>query len=152
MTQSYLIDRVLTWEDVHRDTLALVTRLTSHGPWMGIIAIARGGLVPGAILAREMNIRRVDTLCIATYDDRAKGRANLLKTPEAAVADRGMGWLVVDDLVDTGETLRAAHMILPNAHFAVIYAKPDGEALVDTFVHQVPQSTWIVFPWDLPPR
>lgn len=97
-----------------------------------------------------MNIRRVDTLCIATYDDRTKRNANVLKTPEAAVVVRGMGWLVIDDLVDTGETLRAARAILPEAYFATIYAKPDGLALVDTFVHQVPQTTWIVFPWDLP--
>ena len=144
-------DLVVTWEDVHRDTRALVDRLTSYGPWTGIVSIARGGLVPAAIIAREMNIRRVDTLCIATYDDRTKGSVDILKTPEAAVAVKGTGWLVVDDLADTGETLRAARTFLPNAHFATIYAKPDGLALVDTFVHQVPQTTWIVFPWDLPP-
>lgn len=144
-------DLVVTWEDVHRDTRALVNRLTSYGPWTGIVSIARGGLVPAAIIAREMNIRRVDTLCIATYDDRTKGSVDILKTPEAAVAVKGTGWLVVDDLADTGETLRAARTFLPNAHFATIYAKPDGLALVDTFVHQVPQTTWIVFPWDLPP-
>ena len=144
-------DLVVTWEDVHRDTRALVDRLTSYGPWTGIVSIARGGLVPAAIIAREMNIRRVDTLCIATYDDRTKGSVDILKTPEAAVAVKGTGWLVVDDLADTGETLRAARTFLPNAHFATIYAKPNGLALVDTFVHQVPQTTWIVFPWDLPP-
>ena len=144
-------DLVVTWEDVHRDTRALVDRLTSYGPWTGIVSIARGGLVPAAIIAREMNIRRVDTLCIATYDDRTKGSVDILKTPEAAIAVKGTGWLVVDDLADTGETLRAARTFLPNAHFATIYAKPDGLALVDTFVHQVPQTTWIVFPWDLPP-
>ena len=144
-------DLVVTWEDVHRDTRALVNRLTSYGPWTGIVSIARGGLVPAAIIAREMNIRRVDTLCIATYDDRTKGSVDILKTPEAAIAVKGTGWLVVDDLADTGETLRAARTFLPNAHFATIYAKPDGLALVDTFVHQVPQTTWIVFPWDLPP-
>ena len=144
-------DKILTWDDVHRDTRALVDRLIPHGPWTGIIAIARGGLIPAAIIAREINIRRVDTLCIATYDDRAKGSANILKTPEAAVAVKGTGWLVVDDLADTGETLRTARAILPKAHFATIYAKPDGLALVDTFVRQVPQMTWIVFPWDAAP-
>jgi adenine/guanine phosphoribosyltransferase-like PRPP-binding protein len=97
-----------------------------------------------------MNIRRVDTLCIATYDDRIRGNVNILKKPEAAVAVHGKDWLVIDDLVDTGETLRAARTILPKAHFAAIYAKPDGLALVDTFVQQIPQTTWIVFPWDLP--
>ena len=150
--RSQSTDLVVTWDDVHRDTRALVKRLTSYGPWTGIVAIPRGGLVPAAIIGREMNIRRMDTLCIATYDDRTKGSVDILKTPEAAVAAKGTGWLVVDDLVDTGETLRAARTILPKAYFATIYAKPDGLALVDTFVHQVPQTTWIVFPWDLPAR
>jgi xanthine phosphoribosyltransferase len=96
-----------------------------------------------------MNIRLVDTLCVRTYDDRIKGRAEILKTPDVATSVHGAGWLVVDDLVDSGETLRAARAILPEAYFATIYAKPDGLALADTFVRAVPQTTWIVFPWDV---
>lgn len=145
-------DLIVSWDDIHRASHALVGRLEAHGPWIGIVAIARGGLIPAALVARDKNIRQLDTLCIASYDDRAKGNVTILKTPEAAVAVHGAGWLVIDDLVDTGETLRAARAILPHAHFATIYAKPDGLALVDTFVHRVPQTTWVVFPWDRPPR
>jgi xanthine phosphoribosyltransferase len=144
-------DRIVTWDDVHRDTRALVDRLLPHERWTGIVAIARGGLVPAAILAREMNVRTLDTLCTATYDDRTKGTVNILKTPEAAVAAGGRGWLVVDDLVDTGATLQAARTILPHAHFATVYGKPGGIALVDTFVHSVAQEVWVTFPWDIPP-
>ena len=38
--------------------------------------------------------------------------------------------------------------ILPNAHFATIYAKPSGRPTVDTFISEVSQETWIFFPWD----
>jgi xanthine phosphoribosyltransferase len=38
--------------------------------------------------------------------------------------------------------------LLPNAHFATVYAKPMGRPLVDTFITEVSQDTWIVFPWD----
>jgi len=145
-------DHIVTWDEVHRDARALVDLLTPHGPWKGIVAIARGGLVPATIIAREMNIRLIDTLCIATYDDRAKGLLTVLKIPEIAAAADGVGWLVIDDLVDTGTTLKAARGLLPRAHFATVYGKPDGLALVDTFVHQVPQEAWITFPWDLSPR
>jgi xanthine phosphoribosyltransferase len=144
-------DRIVTWHEVHRDTRALVDKLADLGPWTGIIAIARGGLVPAAIVAREMNIRMLDTMCVSTYEDRAKGTPQLLKKPEAAVAVGGKDWLVIDDLVDTGETLRVAQAILPHAHFAAIYGKPAGIPLVDTYVHRVDQDCWIVFPWDLPP-
>ena len=40
------------------------------------------------------------------------------------------------------------HM-LPKAHFATVYAKPLGRPLVDTFVTEVSQDTWIYFPWDM---
>jgi xanthine phosphoribosyltransferase len=57
--------------------------------------------------------------------------------------------LIVDDLVDTGRTARLVRVMLPSAHFATIYAKPAGRPLVDTFVTEVSQDTWIHFPWDL---
>ena len=62
------------------------------------------------------------------------------------------GWLIVDDLVDTGETARALRKMLPRAHFATAYAKPAGRPLVDTFVTEVSQDTWIFFPWDMEPQ
>ena len=57
--------------------------------------------------------------------------------------------LVVDDLTDTGKTASIVRNMLPNAHFATIYAKPAGRPVVDTFVTEVSQDTWIYFPWDM---
>ena len=37
----------------------------------------------------------------------------------------------------------------PHAHFATVYVKPAGQPLVDTFVTEVSQDTWINLPWDL---
>ena len=65
------------------------------------------------------------------------------------LADKGAGLLVVDDLVDTGQTARVMRGLLPEAHFACVYAKPAGRPLVDTFITEVSQDTWIYFPWDL---
>jgi xanthine phosphoribosyltransferase len=42
--------------------------------------------------------------------------------------------------------------LLPKAHFATVYAKPLGRPVVDTFITEVSQDTWIFFPWDLEPR
>jgi len=39
--------------------------------------------------------------------------------------------------------------MLPKAHFACLYAKPQGVPMVDTFVTEVSQDTWIYFPWDM---
>ena len=50
--------------------------------------------------------------------------------------------------MDTGKTAKVVREMLPKAHFATIYAKPAGRPLVDTFITEVSQDTWILFPWD----
>ncbi len=133
----------VSWDELHRDTRTLAWRLADN-TYSGIVGIARGGLVPAAIIARELSIRHVDTICIASYDGKIQGEAHLLK----GVAGDGSGLLVVDDLVDTGVTARMVRQLLPKAHIATVYAKPAGQNDVDTFVTMVSQDTWIVFPWD----
>lgn len=134
----------VSWDQLHRDSRALAWRLIGGGPWNGIVAITRGGMVPAAIVARELNIRLIDTLCVTSYDDRLKGEVEILKE----VPGDGAGWLIIDDLVDTGQTAKAVRDRLPKAHFASVYAKPAGRPLVDTFITEVSQDTWILFPWD----
>jgi xanthine phosphoribosyltransferase len=138
----------VSWDELHRRARALAWRLLELGPWRGIVAVTRGGLVPAAIVARELDVRIVDTVCIASYDDRAQGAVAVLK----AIQDDGAGLLIIDDLVDTGDTARAVREMLPKAHFATVYAKPAGRPLVDTYVTEVSQDTWILFPWDIEPQ
>ena len=138
----------VSWEELHRNAKALAWRLTGQTPWKGIVAVTRGGLVPAAVVARELELRLIDTLCIASYDDRQQGEMTVLKR----VDGDGEGWLIIDDLVDTGRTAKAVREMLPRAHFATIYAKPAGRPLVDTFITEVSQDTWILFPWDIEPQ
>src|SRR5262249_35566298 len=125
---------------------ALAWRLMELGPWKKVVAITRGGLVPAAIIARELDVRLIDTVCIAGYDHQDQGTARVLKAAEGN--GDGTGVLVIDDLVDTGATARVVRELLPKAHLATVYAKPAGRPLVDTFVTEVSQDTWIFFPWD----
>ncbi|WP_432738819.1 xanthine phosphoribosyltransferase [Maridesulfovibrio sp. FT414] len=135
----------ISWDQLQRDCRALSWRLLDKGPFKGILAITRGGLVPAAILARELDIRHIDTICISTYDWKVQEKkATVLKGFEGD----GEGWLLVDDLVDTGGTARLVREMVPKAHFATIYAKPEGRPLVDTYITEVSQDTWILFPWD----
>ena len=142
----------VSWDQFHRDARALAWRLAGSGPFEAIVAITRGGLVPAAIIARELDLRVVETVCVASYHDyRNQGGLKVLKTIAAEVAkfDGGAKILVVDDLVDTGATAKVVREMLPKAHFATVYAKPLGRPLVDTFVTEVSQDTWIYFPWDM---
>lgn len=147
-----LLNHVVTWAEVHRDSKYLVRKLLPLGPWKGIVALTRGGLVPATIIAREMEIRIVDTLCITSYDEQVQGSVTILKVPEQAAAEKGAGWLLIDDLVDTGTTAKAAREIIPEAHFATVYAKPKGLPFVDTYAHDVEQDVWVFFPWDTEPQ
>ena len=140
----------VSWEQFHRDTRALTWRLNGAGPFEAIVCITRGGLVPAAIVARELDIRLVETVCIASYHDyKTQSDLKLLKGISEGVAKLGKGVLLIDDLVDTGKTARMVRDLLPLAHFATVYAKPQGVPLIDTFVTEVSQDTWIYFPWDL---
>lgn len=135
----------ISWDQLHRDAKALSWRLLEKNFFNGIIAVTRGGLVPAAIIARELDIRLVDTICVSSYDwQNQKGEVKLMK----GIEGNGEGWLIVDDLVDTGRTAKLIRELLPKAHFATIYAKPAGRPLVDTFITEVSQDTWILFPWD----
>lgn len=112
--------------------------------------MARGGLVPAAVIARELDIRLVETACVRSYgEDDRPGALEVLAHPQRAEADGGAGWLVIDDLVDTGGTARALRALLPQAHFATLYAKPAALDAVDTHVTGLSQDTWVYFPWDL---
>ncbi len=142
----------VSWEELHRNAKALAWRLVDLGPWKGLIGVTRGGLAPAAIIARELDIRVIETVSVISYKDddsrpEQAEEAVIVKYP-ANVGD-GEGWLLIDDLVDTGRTAAVLRRLLPKAHFAAIYAKPLGRPLVDTFVTEVSQDTWIYFPWDV---
>ncbi|MDH6268950.1 xanthine phosphoribosyltransferase [Rhizobium sp. SG_E_25_P2] len=142
----------VSWDQFHRDARALAWRLAGlNRPFKGIVCITRGGLVPAAIISRELNIRLIETVCIASYHDYVnQGDMNVLKGIAAPLLEKGgEGVLVVDDLTDTGKTAAEVRAMLPNAHFAAVYAKPKGVPMIDTFVTEVSQDTWIYFPWDM---
>ena len=143
----------VSWDQLHRDARALAWRLDGQGPLEGagksVVAITRGGMAPAMIVARELDIRTVDTISVKSYDHQSQSSAKVLKHPNAEMMGRGHGVLVVDDLVDSGKTLELVRELYPDAHYATVYAKPSGEPQVDTFITGVSQDTWIFFPWDM---
>jgi xanthine phosphoribosyltransferase len=149
----------VTWDQLHRDARALAWRLIDKGPFAGIVAITRGGLIPAAIIARELDVRLVESVSVVAYaagsggtliEEEKRAAPVVIKAPVAA--GDGTGYLIVDDLVDTGATARVVRALLPRAHFAAVYAKPAGRDTVDSFVTEVSQDTWILFPWDTEPQ
>ena len=147
----YSDEIVVSWPELHRDARYLSQQLHDHGAWKGIIAITRGGLVPAALVARELEIRLIDTICVSSYSATSgtaaqqQGGVEVLK----GIEGDGNGFLLIDDLVATGKTAQFVRQLLPKAYFATLYAKPAGRPFVDTCVKEFKQDKWIFFPWDI---
>ncbi|MEL6376024.1 MAG: xanthine phosphoribosyltransferase [Pseudomonadota bacterium] len=142
----------VSWDQLHRDARALAWRLQGETPkdgWRAVVAITRGGMAPAMIVARELDIRAVDTVSVKSYDHQTQSEPVVIKSPDADLVGDVTGVLIVDDLVDTGRTLEIVCAAMPKAHVATVYAKPKGRGLVQTFVTEVSQDTWIFFPWDM---
>jgi len=143
---------IISWVELHRDSRYLAQILHQKGPWKGIIAITRGGLVPAALVARELDIRLIDTVCVTSYDAGEAGAAATVQGEVKVlkgVAGDGAGFLLIDDLVDTGRTARVVRELLPKAYFATLYAKPAGRPVIDVCIKEFKQEKWIHFPWDI---
>lgn len=138
----------ISWNDFHGSVKELATKLRGlERKFNKIIAITRGGLVPAAILGQELDIRDIDTVCLASYSDADHQQTSIDIIKDLTSEDDGI--LVIDDLVDTGTTFKYISGILPHAYRACIYAKPSGVGMVDTYVQDVPQDTWIFLPWEV---
>lgn len=149
MGETYEKGFPVSWDQLHRDSKALAWRLAEMGPWKRVITVTRGGMVPACIIARELDVRLVDSVCVVSYEDQSQGNLTVLKGIEPPTSYDPRADLIVDDLVDTGRTVAAVREMLPDAHYATVYAKPEGRPLVDTFITEVSQDTWIYLPWDL---
>ncbi|AAO26959.1 xanthine-guanine phosphoribosyltransferase [Buchnera aphidicola str. Bp (Baizongia pistaciae)] len=141
MSKKYIV----TWDMLQIYARELAQKLLPVNQWKGIIAVSRGGLIPSALLARELNIRFVDTICVSSYDHNRLRDLKILKY----AAGNSSQIIIVDDLVDTGGTGKIIRNLYPKAKFVTIFAKPMGKLLVDEYIIDIPQKVWIEQPWDM---
>lgn len=136
---------VITWDNMQTYCRELAQKQMPAEQWKAIVGVSRGGLVPAAILSRELGIRYVDTICISSYDHDHQREMKVLKTIEGD----GTGMLIVDDLVDSGDTAKKIREMYPKAKLVTVCAKPAGRDLVDEYIVDIDQDTWIEQPWDM---
>lgn len=138
---------VLTWDDVAKQSKLLAEKIKQAGPLKGIVCIARGGLVPTAIVANALEIRNVKSIAVVSYHGYEQRSAEVLGSVENILD--GEGWVFIDDLADSGQTAQLIKKRYPKAKLAVPYTKPKGKQFCDFFVAEVPQDEWLEFPWEL---
>ena len=145
----------ISWDTIHSDSphpCGVVTGAPTTACLARYCRCDPGRLGPRCILARELDIRPIDTVCVASYEDKTAGPnpkpVEILKPPEHALKNYGEGWLLIDDIVDTGATVRAVRKLLPKAFFATLYARSKTKGLVDLYLHEAGPDVWIDFPWE----
>ncbi len=144
---TYNNELFISWDGIQAACAQIAARIIEDGrSFERVLAITRGGLFPAGIIARELDIRQVETIGIDTYDDQEqKSEPAIIKLcREEFLKDT----LIIDDLVDTGATIKKLKDQTDNCYFVAVFAKPEGLPLVDLYHSEVPQDTWIRFPWD----
>ena len=133
-----------TYEEMHEKAVKLGHLIKSKNiNFDKMVVVSRGGFVPAAVVAYTLGIQDVDIVSIQSYIHREAGKAIVHRAPKTEEIV-----LVIDDIVDKGGTAKALKEYMPNMHLAVIYAKPRGLPLASTYVEEITQDTWPVFPWD----
>jgi hypoxanthine phosphoribosyltransferase len=117
-----------------------------------IVGIARGGIIPANILSDLLKINKVAIIRIEFYEGIAKQRIQPILTHTLNVAVDGKRILIVDDVSDSGQSLKIVkqHLTEKGAmeiKIATLYAKPTTQTLPDYF--EKTTDCWIVFPWEL---
>ena len=133
-----------TYEEMHEKAVKLGYLIKNKNiNFDKMVVVSRGGFVTAAVVAYTLGIQDVDIVSIQSYIHREAGKAIVHRAPKT---DEIV--LVIDDIVDKGGTAKALKEYMPNMHLAVIYAKPRGLPLASTYVEEITQDTWPVFPWD----
>lgn len=136
----------ISWDLFDKEARELAEIVRAEGPWEGVVGIARGGLIPAAIVTNVLNIRNVKSVAVTSYHGQEHGTAELLNSVDQILD--GDGWLFIDDLVDSGQTAELIKRRYPKAKIAVVYTKPKGAQYADFSVRSVEQECWLHFPWD----
>ncbi|MHA1590760.1 MAG: phosphoribosyltransferase [Candidatus Njordarchaeales archaeon] len=144
--------QIETWESIIHKTLKLCKKVESAGFYPDIlVSILRGGAIPAAIFSDYFGIKNVAPLRIIFY----KGVGETAEEPRIIqpllIDVRGRNVLIVDDVADTGRTLKTAFEHVKSkdpkeVKIATIHLKPWSIVVPDFFIETT--DKWIVYPWE----
>ncbi len=137
----------VSWEQVETYCAEMARRLVGRNLDIDVaIPILRGGLIPAALILRGLPFEMSMSLAhIKAYDGRVFDRYRVVRAPDVP---RRELVLIIDDIADTGGTVRVVQDMFEDSHSVALFAKPRGSDVVDNFIMAVPQDTWVVFPWE----
>lgn len=153
----------LTWTDIEKDASTLISKIKgSDKSYDCIVGIANGGLIPTCLIAKALKIKKVFTVSIKAYIDEYAHQVQFVTSLNHKDFKGCQNVLIIDDLVDRGETLFETQKILSyfsysykynfNFDSAVVYLKKSDDFVpktIPTYYSQIMDpKTWLVFPWE----
>ncbi|MBN2459872.1 phosphoribosyltransferase [Candidatus Woesearchaeota archaeon] len=114
-----------------------------------MIGISRGGWVPARFLSEYLGVELLASIGVKSYDD-CKKHCKPYVFEDLGLKVKGLKVLVVDEVVDTGESLEVVKEYLDSfspseVKFAVLHCKPWSKFKPDFSVRQT--DKWVVYPW-----
>ena len=141
----------LSWDDIAEATWKLGERVRMSGfqPEY-LVGITLGGLVPLMLLAKQLKNRNVLTISAQSYDGDKKRELDIKYLPDVDLAGKRV--LLIDEVVDSGDTLSAITKILREKYHvgelksAVVVCKSHSVFTPDFSI--LSTDEWVVFPWE----
>ena len=138
----------ISWENIQEWSADIAHKIAADCPdinHMTLVAVSRGGLIPAQLIAYRLNIRDIRVMKLISYDsDNKRGETKDIST------DRlfdGSDVYFIDDLADSGETVRYLRRRFPNARQCTLITKDCCAEQPDLSAVTLPGDAWIVFPW-----
>jgi len=112
-----------------------------------IIGLSRGGLVPSVIISNMLNIRKVYSIGLMSYEGEEKKDLQLYQIP---VLEGLQKILLIDDISDSGDSFNQIKDMLPGKEIrtASLFVKDQTKHIPDAYGKKVARDTWVVFPWE----
>jgi len=147
--------QILPWSSIVRDAkrLSWVIRDSGYVPDI-VVAIGRGGYVPARILCDYLTIHDLTAFKVEHWGAAAvRKKKAVIKFPLSANI-KNKRVLLVDDITDTGETLRVSLQYLTcfepkEVRTAVLIHKTCSAVVPDYFLRKIIKWRWVIFPWHL---
>lgn len=138
-----------SYEEFKNDTKTLIAAVREYDP-DAIVAVARGGMMLGQLMGYGLDLRNVQSIHVEAYDDASRRKeAEIFGQCDLEGAKRV---LIVDDIVDSGMTLKALLEYLQNVYPGVtfkaasLFFKPEASVQPDFTVKEA--TEWINFFWE----
>lgn len=144
---------LITWDEVYSLCRELVRQLRKANFQIDIIvAIARGGYVPGRLLSDMLGIHDLTCFKMEHYEGAYKQHEAFVKYPLNADIN-GRNVLLLDDVCDSGDTFAVGieHIrhcgTVNEMHTAALHLKTVSKFIPDFYVEEVSEWRWLIYPW-----